>query len=141
MPSTPSSVATWRRMLLLAITALTALLAVSFTAPQDAHAFMNPSVVTSQHVGWVNVKSGPRICTTDYPSSYCGTSPATAWRWSGRSWSQVSISAGTQVYAYPYTGAWHWIWTQRTGWLAIQTANLERQVTCGRGYAYACPIY
>jgi hypothetical protein len=142
MGSTFTSVAAWRRMLLVGITALVALLAVSFTAPQDAHAFMDPTTVTSSHVGWVYVRETPQYrcgVLLYYGNTRCGGSLGqTAWRWSGSSWSQTSIAGGTQVYAYPYSGAWHWIWTQRTGWLAIETSKLETGYRCS---GYNCPLF
>jgi hypothetical protein len=126
-------VVAWRRALLTGITALVALLAISFSAPAEASAVVAyPSQVTSGYQGWAYVRSGPRVCTTP---NWCGVMPATAWRWNG-SWSRQTISVGTHVYAYPYSGSWHWVWTQRTGWLAIQSASLERR--CGIGYATPC---
>ena len=138
MASTRIGVATSRRMLLVGITALVALLAVSFSAPQDAHAIINPTTVTSQHTGWVYTRHVGVVCTMDYPSSYCSPSTHTAWRWSGYSWSRSSIGGSTQVYAYPYSGAWHWIWTQHSGWLAIETSKLETGYRCT---GYRCPVF
>ena len=129
-------------MLLVGITALVALLAVSFTAPQEAHAIISPNAVTASHTGWVYVKEGPQLrcaALAYYGSTRCySPSYQTAWRWSGSAWSQTSIAGGTQVYAYPYSGSWHWIWTQRTGWLAIETAKLETGYRC---YGYSCPLF
>lgn len=124
MTATLTRAVTWRRLLLLAVMALTASLAVSFTAPQQAHAITSSRIVPSSLVGWVSVREN-RICSADFPASICGSTSHMAWRWSGSAWSAVSIAGGTHVFAYPYAGTWHWIWTQRTGWLAIQTHNLE----------------
>jgi hypothetical protein len=128
------AVVAWRRALLTGMTALIALLAFSFGSPSDAHAmdpgsvYTNPrysasTVVSANHTGWVDVKGG----------SY---SSEPAWFWTGRSWVQVRIPGGTHAWAVPYSRPYHWIWTQRTGWLAIQTSSLERH--CGYGWAVPC---
>ena len=128
----------WRRALLAGITALIALLAISFTEPTSAHAIVSSTTVPSGHVGWVTVRGGPWVCPT---VRTCTRQPSVAWSWNGRSWSQASLQGGTSVYAYPYSGSWHWAWTQRTGWLAIQTSSLQRAATrCGVGYAVPCPV-
>jgi hypothetical protein len=131
-----TSQALWRRILLVAITALVAALAVSFSKPADAHAFVDPSIVRVNYVGWGEVRSDStpaRACPAIYPApSYCYNriSFKTAYRWTGRSWVPQSIAGGTQVYIYPYTGSWAWIWTQRTGWLAIQRGELSTGQRC-----------
>ena len=135
MSSTVSSVAMWRRILLVAITALVGALAVSVSAPQDAEAFVNPATVFPSTKGWVLTKSEPRICPAIYPApAYCSKpSPVTAYRWSGSSWSRTSLAGGIWVYAWPYADGWHWAWTQRTGWLAVRTSDLTTGRTCPAG--------
>jgi hypothetical protein len=140
MPSTSRSIATWRRILVVTITALIAMLAVSATAPTAANAFMSPTVVRSSHQGWVHVRDVPRACPAIYPApAYC-SAPArvTAWQWTYSGWQQSSIGGGTRVYAWPYSGQWHWIWTQQTGWLAIETARLETGYRCD---GPNCPVF
>ena len=140
MTSTIIRVATWRRILLVGITALIALLAVSFSAPDEAHAFRDPTVVLQSHVGWVYTKNEARICPAIYPApAYC-SQPASvaAWRWSGSAWQAASFRGGEQVYVYPYSAPWHWAWTQRTGWLAIHNSNLTTGYRC---VGYACPVF
>ena len=135
-----TSFAAWRRILLIGITALIALLAVSFSAPQDAHAIISPNIVRANHVGWVKVKDEPRACPAIYPApAYCSQpSPVVAWRWNGVAWNQTSIAGGTDVYVYPYSSPWHWIWTQRTGWLAITNSSLDTGYSC---IGFNCPVF
>jgi hypothetical protein len=129
------SIMSWRRVLMVAITALIAALAVSFSAPGDARAFMDPSVVRSGTTGWVQVRHQAVACPAIYPTpAWCSQGRSiTAWRWSGSSWSQSSLAGGTQVYAYPYSAPWHWVWTQRTGWLAVKSSDLTTGRTCPPG--------
>ena len=56
-------------------------------------------------------------CAAIYHSS------TTAWRWTGSSWSKTSIADRTQVYIHPYASGWSWVWTSRTGWLAVQSGS------------------
>lgn len=139
MPASLRLVTTSRRILLVAITALVATLAVSFSAPQEAHAFRDPTALTSSHQGWVYVRQGQGPCPASPIPEYCDQPELVdAWRWSGSSWSRAHLVGGEQVYAYPYSGSWHWAWTQRTGWLAIQTAKLDTGYRCT---GYACPRF
>ncbi len=70
--------------------------------------------------GWGTVNYPDQNCPNDGRVG-CGTYTPSfpAWRWTG-SWSGTSVWGGTQVYIYPYAVGWSWIWTQRTGWLAMQ---------------------
>lgn len=139
--TTITSVAAWRRVLLLTIVALVAALAITVGAPpKEAHAIRNPTVVLASHTGWVYVRQAPRACPAIYPQpAYCSTPSSVAvWRWTGRTWTQAWVSEGAQVYAYPYASGWHWIWTSRTGWLAIQTSQLETGYRCSGA---ACPVF
>lgn len=121
-----------RRLLLIAIVALVAALAVSVSAPPEAHAIRNPNVVLSSHVGWVETKPFMSCLAIGCPTGHG------AWRWSGYAWQSTSIAGDSRVYAYPYSGPWHWIWTQRTGWLAIETSKLETGYSC---IGYGCPVF
>ncbi len=136
MFSTILSAATWRRMLLLGITTLIAMLAVSFSAPQDAHAIRDPTIVTSGQVGWVKTRSTIH-CMAMTPGCLA---PGThqAWRWNGSSWQSARVLENTDVYVYPYSAPWHWIWTQQTGWLAIQNSALTTGYSC---LGINCPIF
>lgn len=127
------TIGAWRRLLLITIAALVAALAVSFSAPQQAHAIRNPNVVLSSHKGWVETRA-----TVQCAAAPCPGSSLQAYYWSGRAWYSYPIAGGQQVYAWPYTGEWHWIWTQRTGWLAIQTRLLDTGYRCE---GIRCPIF
>ena len=130
-----TNIATWRRILLVGVTALTALLAVSFAAPQEANAIMDPTIVPANKVGWV--KTRPVVtCLAMIPE--CMNAGHTAYRWTGSGWQATRIGGGIDVYVYPYSSPWHWIWTQQTGWLAIQNSSLETGYSC---YGYACPMF
>lgn len=133
--SRTTGTAMWRRVLLMSITALIAALALSFSAPNDAHAFMDPSVVRESTTGWVYVRDVPTACPAIFPVPASCYRPRSivAWQWTGRSWARSSLAAGTRVYAYPYSGSWHWVWTQRTGWLAVQRSDLTTGQTCPVG--------
>lgn len=75
-----------------------------------------------QHVGWtyLNLNYCPpnAMCALMYRQSM------NAWRWSGSSWSQTSLSGGW-VYVYPYSGEWRWAWTQDSGWVAVSGGRFE----------------
>ena len=118
-----------RRALVIAAATLIAAIAVSFSAPSEAHAFRDPTVVLPSHTGWVYTRRQPTFCSASYPAR-CSQSPISAWRWTGYSWTSSSLAGGTQVYAYPYSGEWHWVWTQRTGWLAVKTSVLDTGYRC-----------
>lgn len=135
-----SIVAVSRRVLFVAIIALIAALAVSVSVPSEAQAVRDPRVVFPHHKGWVKVNDGLRACPMIYPTpSYCyQPAQVPAWRWTGRYWNATTITGGTWVYAHPYSGDWHWIWTQRTGWLAIKRTNLNTGYSCTGSH---CPQF
>ena len=135
--STNLRIALVRRALLASLALLVALLALSFRA-EPAHAIMDPTTVTSGHVGWVLVRSTPQYCDAIYPSTCSTTGTRKVWRWGGSAWTAYTIRGGTSVYAYPYSGSFHWIWTQRTGWLAIQSADLDTGYRCTGAN---CPVF
>lgn len=123
-----------RHIILVGITALVALLAISFSAP-EAHAIRNPNVVLQSHVGWVETKPLVACLAIGLP---CSNPTHQAWRWSGTQWQSVRIRGGVDVYVYPYSAPWHWAWTQDTGWLAIQNSSLQTGYSCT---GYACPVF
>lgn len=135
MRSTISGAALLRRLLLVGITTLIAMLAVSFTAPDDAHAIRNPNVVLQSHVGWVETKPLIACMAIGLP---CSNPTHQAWRWSGTQWQSVRIRGGVDVYVYPYSAPWHWVWTQNTGWLAIHNSSLDTGYSCT---GFNCPVF
>lgn len=135
MSSTISILGVWRRLLLIGITTLVALLAVSFSAPEEAHAIRDPNIVLANHVGWVKTKPLIACMAIGLP---CSNPTHQAWRWTGKTWQSVRIDDGIDVYVYPYSSPWHWVWTQQTGWLAIQNSSLESGYRCE---GWACPVF
>ncbi len=137
MVGTTTRVALARRILLVAITALVAALAMNAAKPAEAQAFVDPSIVFSSYQGWGAVRDEPVACPAIYPQpAYCSQpSTAVAYRWNAksRSWSTLRIYGGTQVYIYPFSGDWMWIWTQRTDWLAIKRGSLTTGKSCPTG--------
>jgi len=136
-------ITSWRRSLLIALATLVAVLAISSAAPDAARAdvlgFRNPNQVLASHTGWVYVRTAAPIgCATVYPSTCTDNANSVQTWWWSNQWNNYRIPRGTQVYAYPYTGQFHWIWTQYTGWLAIRTSNLDTGYSCtGR----TCPMF
>jgi hypothetical protein len=133
MRTTISSAALWRRLLLVGITTLIAMLAVSVSAPDEARAFRDPTIMTSNHVGWVETRP-----LYGCLALHCPVPTHQAWRWNGSTWSSVRLSGGLQVYVYPYSAPWHWVWTQKTGWLAIQNSALTTGYSC---FGPTCPVF
>jgi hypothetical protein len=125
-------IAASRRVLMLMLTALIAALAVSFAAPREAQAIRDPSIVSASHVGWVQTRSSYVNCLA------CAARTYPAYRWSGGKWESARITAGIDVYVYPYSSPWHWIWTQRTGWLAVQNQYLTTGYSC---LGIDCPVF
>lgn len=125
----------WRRLLLVAITTLVATLAVSFSSPREAQALVDPSMIFPGTTGWVQVRSRAVACPAIYPTpAWCSRASSVAsWEWTGSSWTRRNLAAGTRVYAYPYSAPWHWVWHQRTGWLAVRTSDLTTGRTCPPG--------
>lgn len=135
MTSTIARHAVVRHLLLVGIVALVAMLAVSVTAPEHAHAIRNPNVVLTGQQGWVKTRP---VMTCMAMTPECMNAGHTAYRWTGRSWVAVTLRGGIDVYVYPYQSPWHWIWTQRTGWLAIQNSALETGYHCT---GIDCPVF
>ena len=107
---------TWRMQI-----GLLACLAIGFVSallPSSASA-----LITYQHydaplsyTGWVQLVDP---CPAGMVGVTCTPGSAAAWRWNGYSWSQQHIMRDQMVYVAPFSGQWRWVWTQRTGWLAI----------------------
>lgn len=132
---------TWRWI---ATVATLALALVSITAtfgPTTANATVLYPVgtcVTAREnphfIGWA------RLTYRGCPSGLAQTADCkamTAYRWTGRAWSVVVLNECNgvgAVYVYPYAAGWSWIWTQRTGWLAVQSHAVLIQA------AYTGPI-
>jgi hypothetical protein len=47
-----------------------------------------------------------------------------AWSWTNGAWKRAQLDGGW-VYTYPYTGSWRWAWTQRSGWVAVNSGRFE----------------
>jgi hypothetical protein len=82
--------------------------------------------------GWAHTGLG-RYCGGAMPSpgmEAAASRPRAAWRWTGSNWSATTLPAGAQVYVWPYAAGWSWVWTQSSGWLAIQDAELVINPYC-----------
>lgn len=127
-------VPTWQRTLFTGIVALVAALVISSLNPPEAPAMIvqdSDTRVRSNHVGWVYTDGLPfPMCAerrVDDPP--CPIPVHDTWRWNGSRWLPSSIGGGVQVYAYPFAGSWHWIWTRAGGWVAIPTSDLRLSQT------------
>ncbi|MCW2924644.1 MAG: hypothetical protein JWM98_2048 [Thermoleophilia bacterium] len=61
------------------------------------------------------------------PTAQCFVSPRyTGWSWTNGAWKSVTLAGGTTGYLYPYAGApaWRWVYTPRTGWVAVQASDV-----------------
>lgn len=113
----------WRRTTMIATIATCLVAMFTAFAPSHAAGATAPATATSNvplnYVGWVYLVDG-WDCNNGRPTMIgCGPTTAAAWRWSGTSWSQAGLFRGQYVYVHPYSGAWRWVWTQQTGWLAM----------------------
>jgi hypothetical protein len=70
--------------------------------------------------GWGFIDELAPACPNDGTVG-CGTytPEVTAWRWNG-AWQRTTLGGASQVYVYPFATGWSWVWTSRTGWLAVQ---------------------
>jgi hypothetical protein len=130
---------TWRRLATIAALA-GAVFATTATLAAPAHALGRPvydygctfASERPQYVGWAKLSF--RGCVSPGSAQTMDCKGDLAWRWTGRAWQQHPInecSGGLgAVYVYPYAAGWSWIWTQRTGWLAVRS-NL---VVVSEGY-------
>ena len=82
-------------------------------AVTDSRSLPCQSAVPATYKGWAHVANG---CGISYENGY-----RIAWRWTGSTWARAYVWNGAQVYVWPYGGGWSWIWTQQTGWLALQS--------------------
>ena len=76
--------------------------------------------------GWAHVDVGLYCGGMNPGQDYIDSlrAPRPAWRWTGSAWTRASLATSTQVYVWPYATGWSWVWTQRTGWLAMQDEHL-----------------
>ena len=121
---------TWRRITVVATITTTAL-AMAAVLAASAHATVgitargpyacSTAADSPKHVGWATLAL--RGCITPGMATTTECRSAAAYRWTGASWVNVGVNecATRSVYVYPYTTGWSWIWTQHTGWLAIQS--------------------
>lgn len=50
--------------------------------------------------------------------------PVATWRWTGSGWIRGgALHPGDKAYFAPYAAGWRWAWTQRTGWVALDTRH------------------
>lgn len=97
------------------------------TMAAPAHAMAQPMTNCTfasdapNYVGWVTLAY--RGC----PNGMAQTADcraATAYRWTANGWQRYGLNecgGPRQVYVYPYAAGWSWIWSQQTGWLAVQS--------------------
>lgn len=89
-----------------------------------------PSTDFPGATGWYGF-AGSRSCASspliapDQPVCMMGIGRVPAWRLQNGAWLRTTLAPGTRTYVHPYAGAWRWVWTQRTGWLAINASALE----------------
>ncbi len=121
---------TWRWLTTVATIAAAAL-AMSATIAAPAHAtatgvgydyectFANQQ---PSYIGWATLSF--RGCIAPGMAMTADCRGADAYRWTGASWQYYGLNECSrigQVYVYPYAAGWSWIWTQRTGWLAVRS--------------------
>lgn len=58
--------------------------------------------------------------TVPYSSTTPTIGAVTAYKWSTTGWIKTSFELGTSVYAYPYSGVWHWVYRNST-WYALRS--------------------
>lgn len=133
MSRTLTGVAVWRRIALVAVTMMIAVLALSAGAPQEAQAFRDPNTVLANHEGWVKTRPLASCLALS-----CPVAMHQAYQWTGREWRSVWLNSGIDVYVYPYSSPWHWVWTRKSGWLAVPNSSLETGYHC---FGYHCPVF
>lgn len=79
-------------------------------------------VAGPSHIGWVYLNLNYCPSGMACAAVYRATMPA--WSWTGSAWRGSSVAQGW-VYVYPYTGGWRWVWTQRSGWVAVNSGRFE----------------
>lgn len=132
--------AQWRRTLLIVAAAVVAACALSTAVPERAQATIVPitPTVQSSFEGWAQVWGTTTMCPISINLGPCQYAGRDAYRWTGYSWARTTLAHNTMVYAYPYGSGWHWVWTERTGWLAVRTAYVHT-LPCSDG-TYRCFI-
>ena len=116
----------WRGAALLAVVMAT-VLAMALGAPSRAQAASasagscTTAVQRPAFQGWAVLLF--RGCPVAGAPQTADCRGLTAYRWGGAAWQRVDLNecnyAFPTVYAYPFGSGWSWIWTQRTGWLAV----------------------
>lgn len=108
--------------MLLATTASMAGAATSLAAipPRSSCAFATDMPL---YKGWATMSF--RGCPSDGGVVTDDCKGGTAYRWTNRGWVARGIGeCGTgpsQVYVWPFASGWSWIWSQQTGWLAVES--------------------
>lgn len=70
---------------------------------------------------WGRVRANDMVCFR----SPCGVQSYTAWRLYNGQFYRTSLRPGTEVYIWPYGYGYSWVWTNNTGWLVMQTTDLQ----------------
>jgi hypothetical protein len=100
-----------------------ATVAMPFNCRTDSTAFDCDTPLTSiptVYKGWAHVSRNRNCGGIDRSYDPDFSAPRPAWRWTGTRWTAVSLDQATAIYVWPYATNWSWVWTQRTGWLALQ---------------------
>ena len=91
-----------------------------YPAPEPSKVYVSDY---STYTGWATVdyhlEPGEAICL----SLSCGTQ-VSAYRWTGREWQTLQRRTGTRVWVAPFATVWSWTWSSSTGWLAMRDRNL-----------------
>jgi hypothetical protein len=136
---------TWRRITVVAtITAAAVALAAMLATPAHATVRFAPAPYQCttaadepNFIGWATISHRGCIAPGMATTTECRSSAA--YRWTGTAWRNVGLSecgGPRQVYVYPYTSGWSWVWSQQTGWLAVQSHLVHVRV--GYGGCAAC---
>lgn len=100
-----------------------------------------PATDFPRYAGWGRILDGRTLGTicgaftmfpqdADEPQVRCPMPmprPVTSWKWSGSTWSSGTLETfipGAQVYVYPYSGGWRWVWTRDSGWRVMDARDL-----------------
>jgi hypothetical protein len=136
---------TWRWLATMA-TIAAATFAMTAVTAAPAHALGAPiytcttAVDEPNFVGWATISH--RGCLEPGAPRTMECRASAAYRWTGAAWQKQSLSecgGPRQVYVYPYAAGWSWIWSQQTGWLAVQSSLV--QIRGGYGGCGLCMGY
>ncbi|MCW2925141.1 MAG: hypothetical protein JWM98_2545 [Thermoleophilia bacterium] len=86
-----------------------------------------PSSVGPNFQGWTKLQSGYTSCGYDIGTgsvTTCRPERYPAYEWTASGWQSRTLAADTWVYVYPYAAGYSWVYTQRTGWYAIQRSYI-----------------